>query len=126
MSGFDSGAVMRAAVSGLCWVVPATLANAAARSAGVDALVLLCFLLIMAGFAFAGYAAAREAPESPLVHAAAAGFLTFLVVQGVLVVVTIARGDTPSLPGISFLALLAACTGMLGGLVAVRGLRAAR
>lgn len=111
---------MIGALYGLCWVVPATVANAAANASDVDALVLLCFLAIMLGFGFAGYAAARHPLPNPLQHAAAAGLLTFAVVQGVVVVIAVVRGDSPSPVGIAFLALLAACTGMLGGLLAVR------
>lgn len=120
----DGGAIGRGTISGLVWVVPATVANALARAAEVDALILLCFLLIMMGFAFAGYTAAGDAPQTPLQHAAAAGLLTFAIVQGALLVVASARGDGPSVPGLVFLALLAASTGMLGGLLSVRARRA--
>lgn len=119
-TSLDVRAVARGTVNGLCWVVPATAANAVARALDVSALVYGCFLLILLGFAFAGYVAARPPCDAPLQQAAAAGLLTFLLVQGALVVVVVLRGDTPAPLGIVFLALLAACTGMLGGLLAIR------
>ena len=123
--GLDVRAVTRGAVTGLCWVVPATVLNAAARAADADTLVYGCFLLILLGFAFAGFVAARPPCDRPLQHAAAAGLATFGAVQGVLIVIILARGDTPTPVGIVFLALLAACSGMLGGLLAGRSPRPA-
>lgn len=128
MSTFDHGAldwgvVRRGAGYSLTWVVPATILNLVAAANDVGSLVFLTFLAILLGFAFGGYAAAREPLDTPLQHAAAAAFLAFVVVQGVLLVVAVVRGSDINPVGIAFTGFLSACTGILGGLLAVRGVR---
>ncbi len=119
----DASAVGRGLVAALAWVVPAAAANALAAAADAGALILLSFLAITLGFAFGGYSAARAAPTLPLHHAAAAAAAAFAAVQGVLVVVALVRGRAVSPVAIAFAALLAACAGALGGLLATRSPR---
>ena len=78
------------------------------------------FLLILLGFAFGGYAVARSPVPNPLQHAAAAALAAYAVVQVVGVLVAIGRDRDINPIGILFTALLAACTGMLGAVLALR------
>jgi hypothetical protein len=117
---FDLGVVARGAGYALCWLVPAAILNLLASETESAVLVFATFCLILLGFAFGGYAVARVPLVNPLQHAAAAAVVAYAVVQVVGVVVAMARDRDVNPIGILFTALLAACTGMLGALLALR------
>lgn len=119
----NRAAVVSGVTASLPIVLVAVLANA--WLAGGDdpnlALVALTFVVLLAGFMFAGFAAARASAEgTPLQHAAAGATATWAVVQAIAVVVRLARGDGISPVGIVFTGLLAASAGIVGGILATR------
>jgi hypothetical protein len=116
----DAGIVARGAGYALCWLLPAAALNILASESESGVLVFLTFLLILLGFAFGGYAVARIPIANPLQHAAAAAFAAYAVVQIIGVLVAIGRNRDVNVIGILFTALLAACTGMLGAVLALR------
>jgi putative membrane protein (TIGR04086 family) len=98
--------------------VPAGIAqNLAGRG---SALTFPLFLAILLGLGFGGYVAGREAPDRRLIHGALAALAVYVVVQGVGIVLRLARGDTVSWIGIPFIALLALSCGVVGGYLAFR------
>jgi uncharacterized membrane protein YfcA len=116
----DLGVVVRAAGYALCWLVPAALLNLIASSTDNRVLIFLTFCLILLGFAFGGFAVVRFRLTNPLQHAAAAALLAYAVVQAVGVMVALVRNRDVNPIGIVFTGLLAACTGMLGAVLALR------
>jgi len=116
----DLGVVVRAAGYALCWLVPAAFLKLLASSTDNRALMFLTFCLILLGFAFGGFAVVRFRLTNPLQHAAAAALLAYVVIQTVGVVVALVRNRDINPVGIVFTALLAACTGMLGAVLALR------
>ena len=116
----DLGVVVRGAAYALFWLVPAALLNLLASESESKPLIFLTFCLILLGFAFGGFAVARFELTNPLQHAAAAATLAYAVVQAVGIVVAIVRDRDINPVGIVFTALLAACTGMLGAILALR------
>jgi hypothetical protein len=116
----DGGLVLRGAGYALCWLVPAAALNYLAAQSDSVVFVFLTFLLVLLGFAFGGYAVARNPTDTPLQHAAAAALLAYAVVQGVGVVISLVGDDEISVLGIVFTAMLAICTGMLGAVLAKR------
>jgi hypothetical protein len=116
----DLGVVARGAGYALCWLVPAAALNLLASESESAVLVFATFCLILLGFAFGGYAVARNPVLNPLQHAAAAALAAYAAIQIIGVFVAIARDRDVNPVGILFTALLAACTGMLGALLALR------
>jgi hypothetical protein len=116
----DTGVVARGAGYALCWLVPAAVLNILASESDSAILIFGTFLLILLGFAFGGYAVARDPVPNPLQHAAAAALAAFVAIQAVLLLVAIGRDSDINPVGIVFTALLAACTGMLGAVLALR------
>ena len=79
------------------------------------------FLLILLGFAFGGYAVARDPDRDPLQHAAAAALRRLRrSSRSSACSSPSAATATSTSVGIVFTALLAACTGMLGAVLALR------
>lgn len=117
----DRSVVLRGAGHALCWIVPLGIANAVAGARDSGALVFLTFIGIVVGFAFGGYAVAREPIERPLQHATAAAVLAFVVVQAAGLAIAVGRGTSISIPGIIVTGLLAASMGVMGGLLAIKG-----
>lgn len=79
--------------------------------------VPLIFFWTLAAFVVGGFVAARPQPHAPLAHGAVAVLLAYAVVQGIGAVVDV-NDDGVAWLSIPFLALLAASTGMIGGMVA--------
>ncbi len=79
------------------------------------------FIAILVGFGLGGALAARAARHLPLTHAAAAAFTAFFVVQLVGAIRRLIAGDDIGIAAIVFAAFLALSSGLLGGLIALRG-----
>ena len=116
----DLGVVARGAGYSLCWLVPAALLNVLASESDSAILVFATFCLILLGFAFGGFAVARFRLTNPLQHAAAAAVAAFAIIQVAGIVVAVVRDRSVNPVAIVFTALLAACTGVLGALLALR------
>jgi hypothetical protein len=84
-------------------------------------------VLLIAAWAIGGYLAAERELATPLVHAALAAFLCYLVVGTISAVVVAGAGrartcghEAPVWSTLIFNALLASSSGVLGGLIAAR------
>jgi putative membrane protein (TIGR04086 family) len=85
-------------------------------------LVFLWFAVVLAGFVLGGWLAARTAPAAPFSNGAVAALVAYALVQGVGVVLLLAR-DEPLRPAqLAFNALVAYASGLLGGLLGSRRL----
>jgi hypothetical protein len=119
----NRSAVGAGAVAALPVVLPAVVANAwlTGRDDPSVGLVVLSYLVVLLGFAFGGFAAARSSGAgTPLQHGAAGALAAWAVLQAISIVVRWARGDGISLLSIVFTGLLAASAGVIGGILATR------
>ena len=80
----------------------------------------LLLLLVLAGFAVGGFVAGRSAATAPFTNGGLAALLAYVAIQGTALVVSLADGDTPSLPALVFNGLLAYGCGLAGGALAAR------
>jgi putative membrane protein (TIGR04086 family) len=85
---------------------------------GAAGIVALFFFVVLAGLAAGGYVAGSRRPEAPLSHGILAAIVAYVIVQGIGLVVNLARGDDISLVAIVFNAGLASAMGLLGGWLA--------
>ena len=124
MSELDRRAIGAGAVVALVIAVPPTLIAQALNSLDAidsDSAWLALFLpIVFAGFVLGGYSAARRVTESPLAHGAAAALAAFVAVQLIGIVRQLVAGDDIEWVGIVFNALLSACLGVIGAMVATR------
>jgi putative membrane protein (TIGR04086 family) len=81
-------------------------------------IVVLFYFVVLAGLAIGGFVAGSRRPESPLSHGILAAVVAYAVVQGIGILVNLARGDDISIVAIVFNAGLAAGMGLLGGWLA--------
>ena len=109
----DWRAVGAGALCGLAVALPGAVLG------GVTDVVAFA-VLVFAGFVFAGIVAASKGPGTPFTHGIAAGVAVWLVVQGIGVLLVVAKGDDLHPLAYVFNGLLAAGLGLLGGLVAER------
>ena len=112
-----------AAVTLVIAVPPAVIAQVMSdREDAADSnWVLVLFGLVIVGFLAGGFVAARREHDAPLLHAALAAALAFVLVQGFGVVRHLISDEEIRWVGIAFTGLLAASCGVVGGLAA--GLR---
>lgn len=82
--------------------------------------VPLLFAWIIVAFVAGGFVAARAQAHAPSVHGAAAAFCGYALVQAVGIVRHLAADEPLAWLSIAFSALLAASTGLVGGLLANR------
>lgn len=134
-SHFDGGAIGRGALLGLSVIVPVTVGQevvlASVDDPCSDPIVFGVFVLILVGFAAAGYRAARAAPGAPYSHGVLAGLGAFVgwlplklgksLIFGGSVISDDCGTDTAVLAtvisGVT-VALLAISMGIVGGFVA--------
>ena len=125
----NRAAVQTGIVAALPLVVPAAVANAwlAGRPDPNAALLVLAYLVLLLGFTFGGFAAARVSDTgTPLLHGAAGATGAWAVLQAASIVIRLASGDGLRPASIIFTGLLAACAGVVGGILAARAPKTAR
>ncbi|MGH9119198.1 MAG: TIGR04086 family membrane protein [Acidimicrobiales bacterium] len=81
-------------------------------------IVVLFYFVVLAGLAVGGFVAGSRRPEAPLTHGILAAVVAYVVVQGIGLIVNLARGDDVSIVALVFNAGLAAAMGLLGGWLA--------
>jgi len=118
----DRLVVLRGAAAGSILAVPAALANGilAAQDDRSAALSILTLVVLVAGFAVAGFSAGHERPDDALRHGVAAALVAFVLVQALAVLNRLDRGTGVSLASIVVTAFLAAGAGATGANLAVR------
>jgi len=121
----DLTALRRGVVAGSVLVLPVSVLGALLnheRHHGNSGWLFLAFIVILYGYATAGYGAARTRPEAPLAHGMLAGLGAFLVWLIASVVVRLARGEHLGFGVVDAVsnALLAVALGAVGGLLAAR------
>ncbi len=117
----DRVTIARGAAFGLMIAVPAALASTvlsdqAERSQG---LLALTYLLVVVGFAVAGFAGASLALDRRRAHGIAAAVAAWLPAQVIGVLGRLDRGDPLSVPAMAFLFAFALIAGNAGALVAI-------
>ena len=122
----DRGAVTRGVAGGAGLFAPIALILRALSGGDKNssAWIPLVFVFLLA-FVFAGWLAAYDRPPTPMMHGAAAGALGFGVVFVIVLVLKAVTGTTSIaavIAGIVFLEI-AAGLGLLGGLLAAKGVR---
>ena len=115
----DRVALGRGLVAALAIVVPAAVVGELAEEG--SALRSLTLLGVLVGLGFGGASAARTADEGRLQVGAATGAATYLVVQGIGIVLRLGRGESVAWLALPMLTALSATVGMLGAWAA--GLR---
>jgi hypothetical protein len=125
----DTRAVLRGALGAAGLFGPVALVLRALSGGNKDsgAWIPLVFVFLFA-FMFGGWLAAYERPRTPLLHGAVAGAAGFALVLIVVLGVKVIAGSASIgavIAGIVFLEL-AAGLGLLGGLLASRGVRMPR
>ena len=121
MSGLNGKAIRDGAITAGLIAAPAgILAQVLADGGQRRTLAGLFYLAVIVAFVLGGRRAARNQPDTPLAHGAAAALLAFVVVQGFGLLRRLATGNAISITGIVFAALLSSTCGMLGGFLAAR------
>lgn len=118
----DRLVVARGAAAGLLLAVPAAMGSVVLsdqkdRSQG---LLALAYLVVVVGFAVAGYAAALLAADESRQHALVAAVTAYVPVQVIGVLGRLDRGDPISIPAVVFLLVFAILAGNTGGVLGAR------
>lgn len=91
--------------------------------AGIDPdsdVILLFYVVVLAGLVLGGRLAGLRRPEAPLTHGALAALAAYAALALVTTAVRIGDGDVVDPVGLLFNAFMAASAGILGGLLAAR------
>jgi hypothetical protein len=99
--------------------IPVATVGSVVLDDGSDAVFAFAVLALI-GFVAGGFVAGSRAPDTPMLHGAAAAFAGFAVAQTVAAVLQVVRDEDLSAVAIVFNALLAASLGQLGGWLAGR------
>ena len=126
MAGLDAAAVRRGAVGAIVVFGPLVIVLRALSGGDEDSHAWIVLLLIFPfAFMFAGWLAAYDRPANPLKQGAAAGAVGFAAVFLAILPFRLMSGGV-SLPSVFFALILveiAAVFGLLGGLLATKGVR---
>lgn len=118
----DPPAVAVGALVTLAVAVPAALLaqtlDATGRVDDDSAWLLVLFLVIVGAMVAGGYAAAIRRPDAPLTNGALAALTAYALVQTIGIIRLLAAGDPVTWAALPVFALLAAASGMTGGLYA--------
>ena len=110
----------RGVVTALVVALPVAIFNQLLISAGditADSpFVLMFWVLILFGASAGGWAVVRMAPEAALAHCAAAGAITYVIVQAIGIVRRLWAGEQLSWWAFPLLTLMMATAAMLGGM----------
>ncbi len=118
----DPRALVPGAALAVVISLPAALVGEAAAQGDNDpsAMVLVSFLVVLAGFAAGGWLAARRAPVAPYSNGAVAALAAFTLIQVGGLIVSAVSDDPLRLASVAFSALLASASGLGGALLASR------
>ena len=126
MAGLNLGALRRGAVAAIVVFGPIALILRAVAGGDENSNAWIILLVVFPfAFMFAGWVAAYDHPPGPLRHGAAAAALGFVAVFLAILPFRLMSGGM-SLPAVFFALILveiAAVFGLLGGLLAERGVR---
>lgn len=115
----DWRAVGAGAVVALAVAVPVIAAGQALPRG--SSLVVVLYLVLLAGLVAGGRRAGRRRPDAPLTHGALAALVTTGALLATIVVVRRVAGESaPNLVAVVFNLLMAASAGILGGLLSTR------
>jgi hypothetical protein len=116
----DRMVVARGAAGGLILAAPAALANGilADQETRSQILVNLSFVLVLVGFALAGFVAGLDAPDQVVGHGIAAAVVAFVPVEVISILGRLDRGASISVPAIVIVAGFAVLGGRAGARVA--------
>jgi 4-amino-4-deoxy-L-arabinose transferase-like glycosyltransferase len=124
MPALDRTAVLRGAAVGVVVLALAIagwqVADAAADFATDSNVVFLFYAVALAGWAAAGFIAARRALDLPYTTGAVAAACSVVPVAAIAIVVDATRGDSPPVGAIVAQTFVAATLGIVGALVAAR------
>ena len=119
----------RGTVTALVVALPAAVFNQLLVASGDieegSPVALFFWVLILFGAAAGGWGVLRLCPDAALAHAAGAGALAYVIVQGIGIVSRLWRGESLSWVAYPLLALLMATAAMLGGMFGRRWNRTA-
>jgi putative membrane protein (TIGR04086 family) len=118
---FDGRAIGLGALVAMAICVPLAVVSQIISDYGngdAAGVVVVFYFVVLAGLAAGGFVAGSRRPETPLSHGILAAVVAYVVVQGIGVLVNLARGDDISVVAIVFNAGLAAAMGLLGGWLA--------
>ena len=121
----DRTSILTGAAVGLVIAVVTLLVWEAITAAfDVDSAVLdfASFAVVVAGWVMAGWVAGRRELTAPYTHAVLAALVAFLPVALFGIIFSIARGNDVRVPEMVFNAIVAACGGLIGGVVAERSI----
>jgi putative membrane protein (TIGR04086 family) len=112
----DRMVVVRGAAGGLILSVPAAMANVvlADQDPKSQILVNLSFVLVLVGFALAGFVAGLDAPDRLVAHGIAAAAVAFVIIEVISILGRLDRGDDLSVPAIVIVAGFAVLGGRSG------------
>lgn len=118
----DRLVVARGAAAGLLLAAPATLANGvlAAQEDRSAALSLLTLVLVVLGFAVAGFSAGHERPATARPHGLAAALVALIPVEILAVLGRLDRGAGISVLSIVLTGFFAAGAGSTGALLGAK------
>ena len=115
----DWRAVGAGAAVALAVAVPVIVAGQA-LSPG-SSLVVVLYLVLLAGLVAGGRRAGRRRPDAPLTHGAVAALAATATLLAVIVVVRQVAGESaPNVVAVVFNLLMSASAGILGGLLSTR------
>ena len=115
----DWRAVGAGALVALAVAVPVILAGQALPRG--SSLVVVLYLVLLAGLVAGGRRAGRRRPDAPLTHGALAALATTgALLLAIVVVRRVAGESAPNLVAVVFNLLMAASAGILGGLLSTR------
>ncbi len=117
----EPSAVVRGAVMAVVICLPLALVSQAVDGDDGSGIRTGLFFGVLAGLAAGGAVAARAAAAVPYTNGGLAALRAFVAIPGTaLVVRLVTDGDTPSLPSLVFVALLAYGCGVAGSVLGTR------
>ena len=119
----DRRAVAAGTLAALAIAAPAAILAQAVDSISDSGWEAVFIPIVLAGFVVGGFVAARRGADLPLADGAVAAALAFAVVQLIGIVRRVIADDPLRWGAYLFNALLAACVGVLGAIVASRRAR---
>lgn len=117
LDSLNRSVIFAGAMMTMIVAVPAVIVIAVLTDNGNDDpnnWTFLAFAFVLIAYLLGGALAGRAVPSAPFVNGAAATALAFLLVQGLFILIRLARGDDFSVVALVFNGLLAASVGTFG------------